>query len=76
MRTWRSKPRFFYPRCRHLISIAIGSDYDPDTNWFRVFGVCPDCLRKYRKDEWRKLPGPFLPRTDVSPGPASFAGEQ
>lgn len=76
MRIWRSKPRFFYPRCRHLISIAIGSDYDPDTNWFRVFGVCPDGLRKYRKEAWRKLPGPFLPRTDVSPGPASSAGEQ
>lgn len=75
MRTWRSDPRFFCPQCRRVICIAIGSGYDPDTEWYEVFAVCPECSRMYRKQEWRELHGAFRPRTDASPGSPSSPGE-
>lgn len=75
MRTWRSDPRFFCPECRRIICIGIGMDYDPDTNWYKVSAVCPDCSRAYTKEEWRRLHGGFRPRSDVSPGPGSVSGE-
>jgi hypothetical protein len=75
MRTWRSDPRFFCPHCRRIIVFAIGVDWDPRTNWFRLTAVCPDCQQMFREDEWRERHGPFRPRTDVRPGPASSSGE-
>ena len=75
MRTWRSDPRFFCPDCRRIIVFAIGMDYDPRTNWFRMTAICPDCQRLFREEDRRKRHGAFQPRTDVSPGPAWPFGE-